>query len=166
MTPQFHHCIHKSCHETHFHIHFYYTHFNTGKSWFNIEVMFLKTATQKQCTMQLWEHPHDSTAHLLPLSHNMFSSPSFLTAKLWSTCQIRPQLFLHFTSQQDTLSPSVSFQLALLNATDMGNHSTSHAYQLCQLTNGRPGWTAEDQYKRDQFSKLWTFSRLRTLTQS
>jgi hypothetical protein len=89
-------------------------------------------------SIQVWEHPSDSTSP----SHNMFSSPSSLTAKLWSTRQIRPQLFPHFTSQQHSLSPSISLQLALLGATGMGNRSTSHAYQICQLANGRPGWTA------------------------
>ena len=39
----------------------------------------------------------------------------------------------------------------------MSNHSTSHTYQFCQLANGRPGWTARDQYKRGQFSKLCPF---------
>jgi len=87
------------------------------------------------------------TAHLLPLSHNILSSPSFLTAKLWSTHQINLQIFLHFISQQCSLSP-ISLQPVLLGATDMGIHSTSLAYQLCQLSNGRPGWTAWDQYKK------------------
>jgi hypothetical protein len=99
-----------------------------------------------------------STAHLLLLSHNIFSSPSFLTAKLWSTRQISPQLFLHFTSQRCSVSPSISLQPVLLGAKDMGNHSTSLAYQLCKLSNGRPGWTEEDQYKRGQFSMLWPFT--------
>jgi hypothetical protein len=35
----------------------------------------------------------------------------------------------------------------------MGNRSTIHAYQLCQLANGRPGWTAGDHHKRGQFSR-------------
>jgi hypothetical protein len=65
----------------------------------------------------LWEHPHDSTSP----SHNTFSSLSSLTAKhplssLWSTHQIRLQLFFHHTSQQRSLSPiSLYFRSSLLN---------------------------------------------------
>jgi len=98
------------------------------------------------------------TAPLLPLSHNTVSSPSLLPAKLWSMHQIRLQLILQTISQQRSLSPSISLQLALFGATSKSNHSTSHTHQFCQLANNRPGWTARDQYKRDQFSKLWPFT--------
>jgi len=138
------------------------------------------------------------TAYLLPLSHNIFSFPSFLTALL--------PLCLHYTALRTnpgnsrstikahllpvstqytapctksvfktaTISPSYitamlplvhclylqspllnhASETAILGATDTGNRSTSHAYQLCQLANGRPARTTGDQYKRGHFSKL------------
>jgi len=101
-------------------------------------------------SIEAWEHPHDSISP----SYNTFSSPSSLIAKLRSTQQTSLQLFPHFTSQKRSLSPTISLRPALLGAKDRGNCSTIHANQLCQLANGRSGWTAGDHYKRGQFSKL------------
>jgi len=79
--------------ETHFHTHYYYTQFNTVKSWSNIEVMFLKIATQKQCTVELWEHPHDST------------SPSSVTQHTQFSVSPHSKILIHAPNQTTTISP-------------------------------------------------------------
>jgi hypothetical protein len=102
---------------------------------------------------RLWEHPHDS------------KSPSSVTQNIQFSIFPPTKTLIHAPNQTTTISPrnitatlplsfSPSLQLALFGATSMGNRSTIHAYQLCQLANGRPGWTAGDQHKRGQFSKL------------
>ena len=52
---------------------------------------------------------------------------------------------LHHSNTPSLLSLSIR---PFLGATSMGNCSTSHTYQLA---NGRPSWTAGDQYKRGCF---------------
>jgi hypothetical protein len=97
----------------------------------------------------LWEHQYDSTP------------PTSVTQHIQLSVFPHRKTPIHATNQTATISPSyitatlspISLQTGLFGATSMGNRSTSHGYQLCQLTNGRQGWTA-DQYKRGQFSKL------------
>jgi len=54
-----------------------------------------KFTLDENVVVDLWEHPHDSTVHLLPLSHNIFSSLFFLTAKF----------LIHAPNQTATTSP-------------------------------------------------------------
>ena len=84
---------------------------------------------------------------------HLFSPPVHLTALLSVCTPIHTQLNHH----SKALSRSFHLSLPPLALRPIsgpqhaGLHSTSHVYQLCQLANGRAGWTAGDRNKKRPF---------------
>jgi hypothetical protein len=72
---------------------------------------------------QLWGHPHSSSPSSIHFSSIQYSNA--LSPICLSNSSLRSQL------QTKRSIPTHNF--------GSGIHSTSHAYQICQLTNGRVG---------------------------
>jgi hypothetical protein len=99
----------------------------------------------------LWGHPHSS-------SPSSVSFSAFLTTLLPQISDLHhgsPSSVQFLTSRQRSLDASISVSLPKrpFGAPASETTSTGHAHQTCQITNGRPGWTAGVRIKGSHISE-------------
>ena len=102
----------------------------------------------KHTIMEIYMCGDTHTVALLPPSSSLWVSAATLSLSFLSSSICNPSLRSQFQTKR-------SFPSRHLNKSI---HSTSHAYQICQLTNGRAGRTARSLYKRPCFQpeNHWT----------
>ena len=92
----------------------------------------------------MWGHPHYSSPSSIQFSAWQHDNTLSLSIFLQSFSLCNPSL--HSQLQTECSFPSLHLNTSI--------HSTSHAYQICQLTNGRADRTAINQYKNGHVSSL------------
>ena len=92
----------------------------------------------------MWGHPHCSSPSSIQFSTRQHSNTLSLSYP-----------FLPVTWLCSQLQTDRSFPARNLNKSI---HSTSHTYQICQLTNGRAGQRARSLHKKGHASSLRSFN--------
>jgi len=106
-----------------------------------------------QLLFTLWGHPHVIPSPS-PIQSRFTSQLSFLC--LHTNPHTDPDNSNLTTTAIHSLTPSFSVYLrepknGPPGPSQVGLHSMSHAYQLCQPANGRAGWTTGDRNKKSSF---------------